>query len=182
MSKTILAVSTFILGMCCGLLLNNRTPIVVASSLGPQASTPGPHRMVFHGGGVSNSGTAVAIQGAIPAFIPLDKTPIFEDFTISNSGQSLDGLDCRGCAFDNARLRYGGGAFNFENVKFSGTTRLVFEGAAANTIAFLRFLNGLSVGTPIESPAPNKPIRKRATTPKPLPEINFTPPFIGPKG
>ena len=182
MSKTIIAVGAFILGTCCGFMLNNRVPIVAASApLNSQASDSRPRRSIFHGGGVANAGTGVSIVGAIPSFIPLETTPIFEDFTFSNVGQPLDGLDCRGCKFNDATLRYSGGAYNLENAKFSGTTRLVLDGAAANTLAFLKFLNGLSMGIPPASLPPNKPIKRKAIAKKPIPKIDFTAPFIGPK-
>lgn len=181
MSKTIAAVCAFIMGACCGFLLNHRVPIVAASALNPQASAPRPQRSIFHGGGVGNSGTGVLIQGAIPSFIPLDSTPIFEDFTFFNVGQPLDGLDCRGCKFSDVTLRYSGGPYNLDNAQFSGTTRLVLEGAAANTLAFLKLLNGLSTGIPPASLPPKKPIERKARAKKTLPKIDFTAPFIGPK-
>jgi hypothetical protein len=181
MSKMTVAICAFILGACSSFLLNIRAPIVAASALNPQASAPRPQRTIFHGGGAGNSGTGVLIQGAIPSFIPLENTPIFEDFTFFNTGQPLDGLDCRGCKFNDVTLRYGGGAFNLDNTQFSGTTRLVLEGAAANTLAFLKLMNGLSTGIPPASLPPNKPVERRARAKKPVPKIDFTAPFIGPK-
>ncbi len=181
MSKTTIAAYAFIVGACCGFLLNNRVPSVVASPLNRQASVPKPQRAIFHGGGVANAGTGVLIQGAIPSFIPLENTPIFEGYRFSNVGQPLDGLDCHDCTFDNTVLRYGGGAFNLENVRFSGTTKLVLDGAAANTLAFLKFMNSLPTGVPLASPPPNKPIERKARAKNPLPKVDFTPPFIGPK-
>jgi len=121
------------------------------------------------------------IEGAIPSFRPLESTPIFEDFTFASVGQPLDGLDCRGCKFNNVTLRYSGGAYNLDNAQFSGTTRLVLEGAAANTLAFLKLLNGLSTGIPLASLPPNKPLERKARAKKPDAKIDFTAPFIGPK-
>jgi hypothetical protein len=181
MSKTSVAICAFIAGACCAFLLNNRVPIVAASPLNPQASAPRPQRSIFHGGEFSNLKTGVLIREAIPSFIPLENTPIFEDFTFSKTGQPLDGLDCRGCKFNDVTLRYNGGAYNLENAQFTGTTRLVLGGAAANTLAFLKFLNGLSTGIPPASLPPNKPIKRKAIAKEPLPKIDFTAPFIGPK-
>jgi hypothetical protein len=187
MSKTTVAVCAFIMGTCCGYLLNNRTPTVLASQLHSQAAQK-PQRSIFHGGGFGNSGTGAVIGGAIPIFRPLETTPIFDGVNIFNTTQALDGLDCRNCAFDNVALQYWGGAYNLENAKFSGTTTLVLEGAAANTIAFLKFMDGLSVGTPPPSLPADKPVEKQSNIPsipaihkKPEPKIDFTAPYIGPR-
>jgi hypothetical protein len=189
MSKTTVMVCAFIVGTCCGFLLNNRVPIVLASPPNSQASVPQkPQRSIFHGGGVGYGGTGVVISGALPVFRPLESTPIFEDFSIISTSQPLDGLDCRRCEFANVTLRYGGGAYNLENAKFSGTTTLVFEGAAANTVAFLKLIDGLSVVAPPPSLPADKPVEKKSTIPptpanpkKPVPKIDFTAPFIGPR-
>src|SRR6266404_1521008 len=128
MSKTALAISTFILGACCGFLLNNRAPIVSASQLNPQAGVPQkPRRSIFHGGGFGNGGTGAVIEGAVPVFLPLERTPIFDGTSIFNTVQPLDGLDCRNCEFNNVTLQYWGGAYNLENAKFSGTTTLILK-------------------------------------------------------
>jgi len=183
MTKITIAACAFIMGICCGLLLNNNVPTVSASSPDQQTGAPQkPRRGTISSSGFGNSGEGVHIEGAIPVFRDLESTPIFTDVQIFNTKQSLDGLECHNCEFDNAKLRYSGGAFNLENVKFSGTTSVELGGAAANTIAFLEFLNSLSVGIPVASPTANKPIEKRAETKKPLPKISFTAPFIGPKG
>ena len=181
MSKTAVAICAFIIGSCCGFLLNSRVPVVAASTPNPQANAAAPQRSIFRGGGVSNSGTGVLIGGGIPAFIPLDRTPIFEDFNFSDVGQPLDGLDCRGCTFKDTRLTYSGGAYHLENANFSGTTTLVLTGAAANTVALLQFMNGLARGMPSMSLPPRKPIQRKAIAKKPLPKIDFTAPFIGTK-
>ncbi len=182
MSKISVAACAFILGAGCSFLLNENIPVVAASPANLQTENPKPPRSIINGVTVSGfGGEAIAIPGASPVFLPLENTPIVTDLNVFEAKQSLDGLDCHNCTFANAKLRYSGGAFNFENVNFSGTTQLVLEGAAANTLAFLRFLNSLSTGIPLASPPQNKPIERKARAKKNLPQINFTVPFIGPK-
>jgi hypothetical protein len=181
MSKTTVTVCAFIVGTCCGFLLNNRVPIVSASPLNPQASVPQkPQRSTISANAFGGDGEGVHIEGAIPMFRALETTPIFTDVTIFNTKQSLDGLECHNCNFNDADLRYSGGAFNLENVKFTGTIRLVLDGAAANTVAFLDLMKRISPGAPVVSPAPQTPIKKKAITKRPSTPISFTPPFIGP--
>jgi len=180
MSKITVALFAFILGASSSWLLNDKVQVVSACSTSPQASKPKPQRSIISSSAFGGSPEGIVIQGAIPMFRALETTPIFTDVTVFSTKQSLDGFECHNCQFDNAQLRYSGGAFNLENVRFSGITSVELAGAAANTVAFLKLLNGLSIGAPIASPTPNKPIQKRATTKKPLPGINFTPPFIGP--
>jgi hypothetical protein len=182
MSKIVVAVCAFILGFASALPLTSGLGSVAASSPQPMRNGLATHnRMVFNGG-KAVGGKGVKIEGAIPQFIPLEATPIFNNFTISETeSQDLDGLDCRGCTFSGALVRYNGGAFNLENANFSGTTELVLSGAAANTVAFLKFMDGLTKGVAPKSFPQNKPIHKKAVAKQALPKIDFTAPYIGAK-
>jgi uncharacterized protein YjbI with pentapeptide repeats len=182
MSKTVVAVCAFIIGFACALLLTSGLGSVSASSQ-PMRNGLVPHnRMVVDGSRFSGNKQGIAIDGAIPEFRPLETTPIFNNVTISaNESQDLDGLDCRGCTFNGAMMRYSGGAFNLENANFSGTTRLELSGAAANTVAFLKFMDGLAKGVAPKSFPQNKPVHKQAIAKNPLPKLDFTAPYIGAK-
>jgi len=182
MSKISVAVCAFILGATCSFLLNENIAVVAASPSNLQTDNPKPPRSVLHGVSIIGfGGEGVAIEGTVPVFRSLETTPIMTDLIISGTRQALDGFDCHNCTFENAKLRYGGGAFNFENVRFLGTTELTLEGAAANTVAFLRLMNGLSTGIRPAAPPPNKPIERKTRTKKPTPNIDYNPPFIGPR-
>lgn len=179
MSKIAVALLAFISGACMSWLLTGR---VAVASTSTGSNNQKPQRSTITRSAFGNIPGGIVIEGAIPVFRALETTPIFTEVLVFNTKQSLDGFECHKCEFDNAELRYSGGAFNLEEVKFSGTTRVELSGAAANTVAFLKLLNGLSNGAATASPAPNKPIERKATTKKPTGVINFTPPFIGPKG
>jgi hypothetical protein len=155
----------------------------VRASSSPQTETiPDSRRGHVNGGGaIGNGGEGVLIEGAQPSFLPIDRTPIFNNYTLANESQQLDGFDCRGCTFRDVELTYSGGAYHIENARFSGTTRLVLTGAAANTLAFLQFMQGIASGLPGVPPLPNKPVERRATAKKPMTGMDITAPFIGAK-
>jgi hypothetical protein len=111
--------------------------------------------------------------------LPIEKTPIFNYSTIAEGSQQLDGFDCRHCVFKDVRLGYGGGAYHLEDATFSGTTSLVLTGAAANTVAFLQFMQGIAKGLP-GVPAPsNRPIERKTIAKKTMTKMAVTAPFIG---
>lgn len=101
---------------------------------------------------------AIKIEGAEPVVPPL--IGVFEDFGISGGQQALDGFNCKNCRFHNVMLTYSGGAFRLVNASFSGTTRLTFKGAAANTITALALVQAIEYGKPklVESPATIKTV------------------------
>jgi hypothetical protein len=182
MFKTCLTVGAFAIGVVCGLMFDGRAHEVMGSTTDSQSPPSTEGRRVFKGVKISNFGSVgLSIDRSVPQFIPIEKTPVFEELEISGEEQALDGLDCRSCTFSDSTLEYGGGAFNFTNVKFSGKTRLVLTGAAANTVAFLQFMHGIDKGIPSASLPPNRPIEKTAITKKPLGKIDFTAPYIGAK-
>jgi hypothetical protein len=131
-------------------------------------------------------GALIDLPDSTPHFRPLEENPIFNNVRVWGQQQVLDGFECHSCLFEDAELSYSGGAFNIENARFSGTTHVVLSGSAANTVALLDLMNILSAGragTPIAQPLPpEKPIKKDAISKVPIGPINFTPPFIGPKG
>lgn len=183
MSKFSICVLAFSAGFVCATLLFKPASVpVLAAGQSIEPSIEG--RSVFDGTLFSN-GKGFKIEGAVPQFLPIDQTPVFENVTISNDiplPQSIDGLDCRGCDFENVRLTYGGGAFNLENPRFSGTTTLTLTGAAANTVAFLKLMeqvgNGLP-GLPNDVLRPHTPVKRRFTAKKPMKHMTVTAPYIG---
>jgi hypothetical protein len=168
MSKVTLAFGSFVVGLCIGSLIfgSHTVTFAQAPAAPPPPQNPPSHRMIFKGGGAKGAGpggTGVKMPGTIPTFIPLEQTPIFEDFTFSDESQDLDGIECTGCTFNNVTLRYSGGAYKLANATFTGTTRVELRGAAANTIAFLPLLQAIASGQRAEPPNPNRPVLKTAT-------------------
>jgi len=195
MSKATIAIGAFVLGLFCSAALSVPQSEHPGSSR-PTVNWPDWHGTVFMGGSAAGAGNAVNLEGigAVPFFNTLNHMPTFKRFTISKSGQSLDGLNCEDCQFEGARLRYGGGVVNLKGSTFSGTTELELEGAAANTVALLEFLKAIPEGgLKYKLPTPNRPITKKfASTrpPAPAPEkaptpqpqkMDFTAPYIGPR-
>lgn len=198
MSRASMAIAGFVLGCLCSTLFSEPQAEHKGSST-PSVNWPDLHGTVFVGGGVANAGTGVDHGGigSVPFFNTLDHMPIFKKYSFVSTGQSLDGLNCEDCQFNNAGLRYGGGVLNLKGSTFSGTTELQLEGAAANTIALLEFLKAIPEGQlKYKLPIPNKPItRKFASTATPSPtrgpipppapappqKMDFTAPYIGPR-
>jgi len=180
MSKAMVGLLAFTAGSVLTLLAS-RWIISVAAAQNGEPPIAG--RMVFAGGSATGTGhnTGVEIKGVIPAFPPIEKMPVFMQFLIASAKQPLDGLDCRGCTFDNVNLEYGGGAYNLEDPHFSGTTTLTLTGAAANTVGLLRLLEDIDhdiPGLPTEF-QPNKPVHKEATARKPITHMTVTSPYLG---
>jgi hypothetical protein len=182
MSKISTTLCAFVLGVFCGILFNGLAQVNTASRSSQEIDNLKTNPIVISGGRVFGLGTGVLIGGAIPTFLSIEQVPTFKDITISGtSSQPLDGLDCRGCTFNDTVLKYSGGAYNLEGAKITGTTHLVLEGAAANTVAFLEFMHGIASGVPSASFPPNRPIERRAIAKKPMTKMDFTAPFIGAK-
>jgi hypothetical protein len=114
-----------------------------------------------------------------PGIWNINHEPIIEGATFVGSKQTLDGLDCRGCIFQDPHLLYGGGAFNLENAKFVGTTTIEYTGAAANTLAMVGLMQSLGIGQDSPPPPPRETIkRKTETRPTPKQTFDFSPPFV----
>lgn len=181
MSKIVVAIVSFTLGCCSALLvpLNARQ---TAMSVAPQQTDlkiNWPHSHMTISGGSAEGGQAIDLSSFLvrPIFNSLDNTPVFKDFTVTRATQLLDGFHCENCTFEDAVLEYSGGAFNLQNLKLSGTTMLRLTGAAANTVSVLGWLSAVSRGVVQKPPTPNRPITKKAKTPKPL-QMDVSPPFI----
>jgi hypothetical protein len=141
------------------------------------------HRPVFTRYHSISTAVPVVIRGGIPVVPDIVKTPIFDQMEVSAGGvQALDSLDCRNCSFEDATLTYGGGAFNLVGLKTSGTTTVKLTGAAANTYAFLKFME--QIGKGVEGTGANfpisRPIERKTVTKKPMTKMTVTAPFIGP--
>jgi hypothetical protein len=60
-----------------------------------------------------------------------------EKQTFSNKAVTVDGIEFKGCTFENSALVYAGGELpSFVDCQFNGVS-LKFEDAAANTLSFL---------------------------------------------
>ena len=153
---------SFSVGFCCalGLSFHMRSVDAVAAQVNDS------RRGIDDGGGLvalKGSPVDIEIEGAVPSFISLERTLIFKRYVLENGTQHLDGFDCRECTFKNVALQYGGGAYHLENAKFSGTTSISLTGAAANTVAFLRFLQSIGRGIPgVSFPTDSQLLKRRS--------------------
>jgi hypothetical protein len=192
MSKIVIACISFAAGVIITIgALRIEVVLAQSSERIPDTDPEGHRRPVLdHIGivgppGSVSAGTGVGMGMAgledIPKFEPLTTRPIFKNSTFTDEGQVLDGLDCRSCAFKDARLVYGGGPFNLEDARFSGKVSLQLTGAAANTVAMLKFVGLLEQpNAPIVQPQNNKPIERQSPIRrKPNHSIDFGPPFVG---
>jgi len=170
MSKVALALGSFIIGACSTLLL------LGGQSFGGQTPTTVQGRSTFKGGGVRHSNRGVGLEGSEPTFQSFLAFPKFDDFTFEDVTQSLDGLDCTNCTFKDVSFEYAGGAYNLINCSFSGGTRVVLKGTAANTLSILPLLQAITSGHPPEPPKPQTPMLKTAKAQSPI-TINFTSPY-----
>jgi hypothetical protein len=197
MSKAAIAIGAFIIGLFCSASFSAPQSEHQGASR-PTLNWPDWHGVVFTDGRANNivGGKPVNLEAtwAVPFFNTLDHMPVFKRFAISNSTQSLDGMNCEDCQFESASLRYGGGVVNLKGSTFSGTTELQLEGAAANTVALLEFLKAIPGGRlTYKLPIRNRPItrkfpatrgRKKLATPSPATppqKMDFTAPYIGQK-
>jgi len=95
--------------------------------------------------------TSIEVQPVFAQVSAIDvgyKPPEVFPLTLAQKGteltglnQRLDGLDCEGCVFTNVSFMYGGGAYQLKNCKFLGTTKMVFDGAAQNTLSAIALIN-----------------------------------------
>jgi hypothetical protein len=141
MSKVTLALGSFIFGFFASWLLSGTRPSVLAQTREPE-----------------HHGINLEREPVVPGL-----GPHITNSTVSGSLQAIDGLDCDGCKFSDVTLEYSGGAFTLTNFSFSGPIRVNLRGAAANTLAFIQFLNALKASQQPKQPAPGKPIPMLAT-------------------
>ncbi len=109
----------------------------------------------------------VVIEGAEPTIPPLHAN-VFTGTHLGGVEQQLDGFECLNCEFSNVTLTYAGGAARIVNPKFSGTTRVIFKGAAANTLATVGFLQAMLQKQKPPMVNPNAPIIRTATATEPF--------------
>ena len=152
----------------------------VEGSQTSKTSIPVDHRPIISGSISKGATIPVFIKGAVPVVPNILKTPVFTGFQATSGTQALDSLDCRDCFFDNATLTYGGGAFNLVGLKMTGTTTVKLTGAAANTYAFLKFMDRIGKGVEGVSFPRNRAIEQKTITKKPMTKMTVTAPFIGP--
>jgi hypothetical protein len=176
MSRTMLALGSFVVGACSTLLLVGTQSFGNQASTTPQAPVSPQGRSTLKGGGAAHGNRGVLLNGSEPTFKPFVAFPKFEEFTFEDVTQSLDGLDCTNCVFKDVRFEYAGGAYNLINCAFSGTTRVTLKGAATNTFAILPLLQAITSGHPPEPPKPKTPMLKTATAQSPT-TISFTSPY-----
>src|SRR6266852_5861961 len=153
MSKVTLALGSFIVGACSTWL------VLGSQSFGSQTPTTVQGRSTFKGGGVRHSNRGVGLEGSEPTFQSFLAFPKFDD-----------------CTFKDVSFEYAGGAYNLINCSFSGGTRVVLKGTAANTLSILPLLQAITSGHPPEPPKPQTPMLKTAKAQSPI-TINFTSPY-----
>ncbi len=129
MSRTMLALESFVVGACSTLLLAGNQSFGNQASTTPQAPGSTQGRSVFKGGGAAHGNKGMVLTGSEPTFKPFVAFPKFEEFIFEDVTQSLDGLDCTNCVFKDVRFEYAGGAYNLINCSFSGTTRVTLPSA-----------------------------------------------------
>ena len=128
----------------------------------------------FGFGGMGSQTSAIAqlpsgprgfVFGGVEPEVPPIKAQI-SNSVISGGIQSLDGINCVNCSFENVVIEYAGGSYRLVNVRFSGKTTFVFKGAALNALNMKALVDSLL--QPKQSPTPfNKPIPRivEMTTP-----------------
>jgi hypothetical protein len=140
MSKVTVALGSFAVGVVVMFLLGNHASIFV------QSASAQPKGMVG--------------RGAEPAVPPLGGNVSSSKF--ENVTKLLDGLHCRDCVFKNVTFEYSGGPYNLVNAAFSGSIRINFKGAAADTVVLLDFLKSLNAGNKPQPLQPDAPLFRTA--------------------
>jgi len=103
------------------------------------------------------------VADAEPVVPPLRFGPDISSGQILNGvTQPLDGFACANCEFKDVTFTYAGGASAIVNPKFSGSIRITFKGAAANTLATVAFLQAILQNDKPPAYNPNAPIIKKA--------------------
>ncbi len=152
MSKTKIALGSFVLGMLTSfLLLSSNQTSTLAQAPSPVPPAQSPLAPLITGG------------GGVPTVPPISSH--FKDFglAVPGGGFGVDGSECVRCVFNGAILRYGGGNFQFTDFQFSGPLRVELTGAARNTLIFMDFVQRLAAGQAPAKPAmPNAPIIRTA--------------------
>ena len=169
MSKVFLSLASFIIGVGATLILN-----------GPPSIRA---QVTFDATNAKGMSNFIRVNPqSVPAFASLDSNGKAEGITLKHGKQTLDGLRCEQCTFDDAELSYSGGPFDLNKLGISGTTHISYSGAAANTVALLDLLKSVGLGVDGVKTEPNTPIRRSTTTKRAGTVVTFTAPYtkIGP--
>lgn len=157
MSKFALVVGSFTLGAIFGAMSSGHIGAASASAQLPELPAPqqqGPLQQSF-------------TSDLAPRVPPLKHNRLIQVHIGNGFVTPLDGLECESCTFDNPVLEYGGGAFDLKDTTFKGQVTIQYTGAAANTIALIGYMNGISAPRP--SAAVNPKVTPKPLPPKPLP-------------
>jgi hypothetical protein len=84
----------------------------------------------------------IVIEGAEPVVPPIGVE--VKDSSFEKLIQPLDGMNCTNCSFKDIVLEYSGGSFKLVNASFSGSLKVNFKGAAANTFILEKYLELIS--------------------------------------
>ena len=159
MTKVALALGSFTVGAVLGSLFLG---IHTSTSAQALSSDKHPYDLVEITDGVPAPTEAI---GTIPNGVP-QVPPILirvSRLKITNGGvQTIDGMLCDDCEFNNATIKYSGGAYSVARSKFTGKTTFLVSGAAANTLAFLRLMDAIEAGSSAPKIAPNQPLEQIA--------------------
>jgi len=68
------------------------------------------------------------------------------------SGQVLDGLECIDCVFEDATLRYSGGAYRLINPTFKGRVTVEFSGPAYDAVFLEHVVTAIGSGPKPQAP------------------------------
>jgi hypothetical protein len=134
MSKTIFSLISFVAGMVVMSLVasGNHTSIFAQE---PSAQSAPPATPPFIGVKIAG--------GPIPEVKPINVRMSYIGAMGAPSDVRVDGVECSHCVFDGAILRYGGGNFSLSDFSVSGPVRIELDGAARNTVLFLKFVEAL---------------------------------------
>lgn len=161
MSKVTIALGSFALGVCSTSVLFML--LGIQTSTLAQAPPRTPPRSVMSGGSFSHEPVGIQVEGAEPALRSILEFPRLERYTFNDVGQSLDGLDCTDCTFNNVRFTYSGGPISLVHPSVQGMFRIDFKGASANTLAVQAFFTNLARGSKPQVWPPYQPIPQTVT-------------------
>ena len=99
----------------------------------------------------------IVVRGSEPVIPPL-RGIVSRGGTFTNITQPLDGLVMENPTFNNVIIEYSGGAYRLVNPTFSGPIHVNFKGAAANTLALMRFISAIEAQRKPKVLPPNAPI------------------------
>jgi len=170
MLRKMTALRLFLVALCCVVFLGEPSLTetqATVSPVFPQPPTPRNVRGVIKGGESRHGAPGISLAGGEPIFRPTNMLPRVEDYVFEDVTQKLDGLDCTNCTFKDVTLEYEGGIFNLTNATFSGRTRLILKGAAANAFSAGSMFAAIGSGGGSAS-APDRPVIKATMVRQPV--------------